>query len=725
MRTARAVFLLCAVIITVIGAPAAYSSQVYSQVVDPADSTGASGYGTDDDDENLPYRIEEVLPAYPEQAERAGLEGTVVVSVLVTEQGDVEKAEVIKGPDVFHDVSLNAARATKFKPAKREGIPVASLVYLSFIFVWGDEQAGTRTPGPPEPKLGEMSFRQNDRVLTWRTMNTVRIHPADRVTINVDSNLSSSLNQATGSAYKDRWYDSVFNQAGLDYRLSEELILGVSAREDWNRDTLSKYGKSLLTTNVDGTVKYRPSRDLGITGGIGRLYDRRFENEDEGTSVNGKVVYDGNPYRNVYTTVNVGGTTSTLKRSNDRLRLRSDIVYTHRLANIALGFEDSRRSRGYYSDIGERKNIEERDRIEQNLTLLLARGSFMNARKKTAMAIDIGLGKKRVDDSANNLRESSKYRKNSRGTIRDFNLRIARGLARRVLADVTAGYVRNDNAVENSRYSRTQTDVSLRGRMGIGIGRADSVSVNGWIKRTRIDTPAAILNDRDELKYETGIHHSHRFTNNFQTGLDFRVLETHYVNIDASQSSQNKWIKTYQFSPSLVYTPARAARVRHTVNVYANSMDYDFETGAVLRSNITRRVSSETWVDTAISPRTRIILGFMFEENDYGSLDGEGRKLPIEEGIRRFGNISIEYAVAEWVVVTPVYEYKIRRDTNVDLHRLIRREVDQTYGMKCELFQDEHGEYAVVISARRIIRKTEKYPVRIRDYITLTMKYEF
>jgi len=154
-------------------------------------------------------------------------------------------------------------------------------------------------------------------------------------------------------------------------------------------------------------------------------------------------------------------------------------------------------------------------------------------------------------------------------------------------------------------------------------------------------------------------------------------------------------------------------------------MDYDFDSEANPRSNITRRVSSESWLYAELSSRTRISMGFMIENNDYGNLDRDNRKLPIEEGIRRFGDLLIEYKFANWITLSPMYVCAIRRDNDMYRNEIIRREVDQTFGINCSLFEGNDNDYHLVMSVKRIIRKTNKYPLRTRDYIDMNMRYEF
>ncbi|MFC1539546.1 hypothetical protein ACFL6H_08980 [Candidatus Latescibacterota bacterium] len=596
-------------------------------------------------------------------------------------------------------------------------VAVAALIYFMLILLNSHCVIA-------EPGNGGISFERNDRVLTWQTVNSGRYRLSEKFDLNLNSNLSSSLNLATGYGLKDRWYDSVYNTAELEYDFSDKMNVGFTARENWNRDTLSKFGKSVLTTNFDSVVKYNPVNNLDLSLGLGHMYDRRFENEDNGMNVNGAIQYRAKSSKNTYTSLNVTTATSNLNRSNDILFIQSNVQYSHNLANIVIGYDRNYNSRGYFSDV-DRKLVEERTRTENSYYFILSRGSFNNFRNATAFELRTNLGNHNVDDTANDNKLSSKFKNDSKGTIKDFGFRIAHGVGSRILAKWQAGYTRDANNVERLIRSRTQTNTSMGGEIGIGIGSSDSLSIIGTIIRARIDTPAGVANDRDELKIESGVNYIKEFNTHLKTGLDFRVLETHYVNIDATQSIQNKWIKSYQFSPSLSYTPTRSVKLIHKVVLYANHMDYDFDSETNPRSNITRRVSSESRINASLSARTVVKAGFMFEENDYGNLDLEDRKLPVEEGIRRFGDIRIEYMFADWITVSPQYIYAIRKDTDIDSSDIIRREVDQTFGIDFDLLKNENGDYSTVLSFKRVIRKTNIYPIRIRDYININMRYTF
>jgi TonB family protein len=61
-----------------------------------------------------------VTPTYPEVARNARLEGTVRLSVVVTEQGRVKSVAVMGGHPVFAVAATDAAKQWRFTPAAKE-----------------------------------------------------------------------------------------------------------------------------------------------------------------------------------------------------------------------------------------------------------------------------------------------------------------------------------------------------------------------------------------------------------------------------------------------------------------------------------------------------------------------------------------------------------------------------------------------------------------------------
>ena len=571
---------------------------------------------------------------------------------------------------------------------------------------------------------GQVTFDRNDKVLTWQTLNRGDFRMSDRIRLMTNSSLSTSLNM-TSSESRDRWYDTVTNSAEVGYDYSERLRFSFTADEDWNRDTMSTFGNSLLTTNMDGGVRYKVRDGMSVNAKLGQTFDRRFENKDQGARATAGMQYSGGRSGGLTYRLETNGETSSMNRSVHAMNTTGSLTWRKSdKVGVTFGFHDVYDSRGYFSDI-DRKEIERRNRSERGLEVRISRGSFDTYRTRLPFLLTMNYDRNMITDTANDNKDSSKYQNDSRGKVAGFTFRIGRRFWNSASGEWGIEYSTDDNGVQRLTRRRDQTDIATRTAVSVGLGRADSLVASGWIKRTRIDTPEGVTNDRDEFKLESGVTYMHIFGDNIKTALDFRLLETHYVNIDVSQSSQNKWMKTYLLSPSLDYRPNSSVTVTHVVNVYANHIVYDFDSPTMPRSNISRRVSAETWIRYQPSSRTTVKIGGMIENNEYGKLTGEGYKIPAEDGVKRFGDIAVEYIFSDWLAMEPHYIYAIRRDWSIRNDRSVplRREIDRTYGLDCSLFRSRNGE--LNIRFQRIVRETEQTGVRIRNYITLTMKYGF
>jgi TonB family protein len=87
--------------------------------------------------DKAPTIIRDVAPKYPELAKAAGIEGEIWLKIFVREDGGVDKVEVFKStkPEIgFEEAAIAAAQKFEFKPALKNGRPVATWVVLPFKF---------------------------------------------------------------------------------------------------------------------------------------------------------------------------------------------------------------------------------------------------------------------------------------------------------------------------------------------------------------------------------------------------------------------------------------------------------------------------------------------------------------------------------------------------------------------------------------------------------------
>jgi TonB family protein len=86
-------------------------------------------------DTTPPTPIKQVSPEYPPDMAQNGIRGEVVLRMLIDITGHVEKASVVRSNNpAFDKAAIEAALASQYKPATRDGVPVSVTVQQPFIF---------------------------------------------------------------------------------------------------------------------------------------------------------------------------------------------------------------------------------------------------------------------------------------------------------------------------------------------------------------------------------------------------------------------------------------------------------------------------------------------------------------------------------------------------------------------------------------------------------------
>ncbi|MGJ3522353.1 energy transducer TonB [Nitratidesulfovibrio sp. D1] len=101
----------------------------------PRNVSGYLAYESDKVDER-PAVARRVMPDYPRSARRQGIQGQVVVRIVVDKDGNPQACAVHSAaPEgYFEEVALQAARQMRFIPGKVKGTPVNTLVTVPFVF---------------------------------------------------------------------------------------------------------------------------------------------------------------------------------------------------------------------------------------------------------------------------------------------------------------------------------------------------------------------------------------------------------------------------------------------------------------------------------------------------------------------------------------------------------------------------------------------------------------
>jgi protein TonB len=67
--------------------------------------------------------VTHVNPVYPKEAKAKGIEGAVVLHVIIGKDGKIEKVEAISGPDLLRQASIDAISQWRYKPYLLNGEP--------------------------------------------------------------------------------------------------------------------------------------------------------------------------------------------------------------------------------------------------------------------------------------------------------------------------------------------------------------------------------------------------------------------------------------------------------------------------------------------------------------------------------------------------------------------------------------------------------------------------
>ena len=81
-----------------------------------------------------PTIISSPRPVYPEFALEAGIEGQVMVKIVIDKIGNVTSANIIKSIPTFDAAALKAVKTWKFKPAVHEGRTVSVNMVIPIQF---------------------------------------------------------------------------------------------------------------------------------------------------------------------------------------------------------------------------------------------------------------------------------------------------------------------------------------------------------------------------------------------------------------------------------------------------------------------------------------------------------------------------------------------------------------------------------------------------------------
>jgi protein TonB len=118
-------------------APAETAPAAVAPVATITTSVDLTYYGARDVDVP-PRALREIVPNYPDVADRERLSGTVRLQLKLEADGRIGAIEVVSAspPGVFDESAIKAFGDARFAPAQKNGRPVRALVLIEVVYDW-------------------------------------------------------------------------------------------------------------------------------------------------------------------------------------------------------------------------------------------------------------------------------------------------------------------------------------------------------------------------------------------------------------------------------------------------------------------------------------------------------------------------------------------------------------------------------------------------------------
>jgi len=81
-----------------------------------------------------PRLISETKPVYPATARQAGVDGNVVVRIVIDKAGNVVDARAIAGPEMLRGAAVDAVRQWRYEPSSLNGQQVSVQMPVTIPF---------------------------------------------------------------------------------------------------------------------------------------------------------------------------------------------------------------------------------------------------------------------------------------------------------------------------------------------------------------------------------------------------------------------------------------------------------------------------------------------------------------------------------------------------------------------------------------------------------------
>lgn len=509
--------------------------------------------------------------------------------------------------------------------------------FRSFIVVWvfivfsQGVSASDDGNGPLKYNIG---FRQNLNSYKWLSdINYTRTFYS-RGLLSVSEKYNSSLLRL--SRANQKWKD--------DHRLKLNLFWpfspgwGIKSRTSvYNfSDRLSGFVSDINTNWWDLGLVLRPLPAIEVNAGAGFKYDSRFSQIDRGSTYLFDIKTEPinvKDYYNQFSFVSRGDKFSV--RKNNDLNFDYQVKkYFQNDTYDSLSVFWTKKRRDNYDQISPLQllieSLQENIRgFENELGYGLTEGIRLKIRTFFRNR-QTSVGKFHEKEQLDSRSKKEMHTENEIGTVIDKN---------RLAAKLTLSYItdtqKNDvpDSLKSSKFSKyfyyispdfESSRLSFSGATRYSISEHDTLKLNGSVSIFRYDTPENNMDDRDEFRLNFNLSEILHFNDKLKLIFNSGVNLYHLVYIYSERSANNNWMRIFRLDPRVVYRPTDKITFSNHVQILANYVDYDYDTGTSAtdtKSYVFRRFAIDHFSSYQLTRRTKLTVNYKLELEENGKLD--------------------------------------------------------------------------------------------------------
>ena len=481
----------------------------------------------------------------------------------------------------------------------------------------------------------QIGFGQNLNSYQWRSGFYYNRPFAEKGILEIKENFNSSLIRLSGA--DNKWKDDQKLDINLFWKYSPVWKMMLSSSMFRFSDKFSGIASDINTNSISSGIIFSPVKLIELTSLAGFKYDDRLDQIDRGATYHFDFkTTDSVPIKEYYNRVQF-----LLQGDEFQFRKNNDVEFRYRVKKYfqqntydSLSVHWTKKRRDNYDRLTTFNSfVESLEEENRGFSHFLSYGSSEGAHLELRTLINsrgtsVGKFKKRklID-------ERSKKEFHSENALAIFysSNKLELNWSLIYVTDEQKNEV--PDSLKSSRFSKyfyyvspdyKSSRLTLSSFGKYQISKSDTIQLKGAISLFRYDTPENNMDDRDEFRLNCNLLEIHHFNPYLKFVFRGSVNLYHIVYIFGERSANNNWMRILRLYPQIVYKPNEKLTISQKVELLANYVDYDFETGnssTDIRSYVFRRFAISQQVNAKITKRSEIFFNYKFEIEENGKLN--------------------------------------------------------------------------------------------------------